>query len=725
MSSQPFLGIDFGTCNSSMAWFNPRTGQAEVLLNAEGEDKTPSVVRFGPRQVLVGKQAEECLEIPEDRKRVIAAAKRELAKRRVWMIDARPITPVDAAVAVLRKLRCDAEALHFYKPVSRAVITHPAVFDEIEKDKLRQAAAGAGFQEIELLAEPVAAALAYAAAGVEVGRHVLVYDLGGGTFDLALLVRDEDDGVFRLGLEPRGARLGGEDFDRAVYDFFDEQIQNQYGKPLCADGRDLSFLRQCRKYKENLSLNESPVPMSWWWPGMGRLKLQMKRTVFEGLIVPHIERTVQLTRSIWEDAVLAGQRTDTVILIGGSTRVPLIQRRLRESLAVEPRRWQKQDLAVTLGAAHFAQMLWGNDQGLTANKSYAPSGSLGKQAVPQGHSPFEQRKPAEPCPASDNSAKHSDARNEDLIKVPVPTPDAVGKDERWAIYLLNDGVKQRGPFTIADLADEEIHSFTLVWKPGLPGWTYAGEIAELEPLVILQSCRAAEQPSPKAAQDKARVEATRCPGCRRLIERGLSFCPQCQHDPIRQGPDKEVTVAASVLMLLGMLLLVLGVIVLETSSHSSSSWDPNDGHDGGYRYESQTNGTQHEFGKGLCFLGCLAELLGFVFFLVWLYQAWSVVPSQHDNPSPSMAVGLLLIPVFNFYWMSRVIPVLSSALQRPLRELDPSGSSDTGYSVGAIACVLIWFPFTAPIALVLVMVWMNKVNHAITRIIKLQQRQSC
>ncbi|MHB1424407.1 MAG: Hsp70 family protein [Gemmataceae bacterium] len=362
MSSQPFLGIDFGTCNSSMAWFNPKTGQAEILLNAEGEDKTPSVIWFGPKEVLVGKYAEERIETAEGRKRVIAAAKRELAKRRVWMIAGRAVTPIDAAAEVLRKLKRDAEQLHFYQSVSRAVITHPAVFDEVEKDKLREAAKGAGFKEVELLAEPVAAALAYAAAGVKVGRHVLVYDLGGGTFDLALLVRDEDEGVFRLAMEPRGARLGGADFDQAIYDFFDVQTQNKFGKPICEDGRDLLLLRHCRKFKENLSLIESPVPFSWWMSGMGRLKLQMKRKLFEELIDKQVERTIQLTRSLWEDAILSLQQTESLILIGGSSRVPLIQRRLHEALAVEPRRWQKQDLAVTLGAAYYAQTLWGKSE---------------------------------------------------------------------------------------------------------------------------------------------------------------------------------------------------------------------------------------------------------------------------------------------------------------------------------------------------------------------------
>lgn len=139
---QPFIGIDFGTCNSSAAWFNPKTGQAEPLLNAEGEDKTPSVVYFGPRETVVGRFAEERLESPEDRKRVVIAVKRDLAKRRAWVVDDRSVTPLEAAALILGKIKRNAEEGHFRTPVTRAVITCPAVFDEMEKSKLRGGGAG-------------------------------------------------------------------------------------------------------------------------------------------------------------------------------------------------------------------------------------------------------------------------------------------------------------------------------------------------------------------------------------------------------------------------------------------------------------------------------------------------------------------------------------------------------------------------------------------------------
>ncbi len=356
---QPFIGIDFGTCNSSAAWFDPRTGQAEPLLNAEGENKTPSVVYFGPRETVVGRFAEERLESPEERKRVVIAAKRDLAKRRVWVVDDRNVTPLDAVALILGKIKRDAEEGHFHNPVTRAVITCPAVFDEVEKSKLRAAAALAGFTDVAVLEEPVAAAHAYAAGGMNVGRHVLVYDLGGGTFDLALLVRDEGDNAFRLAMEPRGERIGGEDFDRAIYDYFDGGVRKTLEQPICPDGLDLHLLRQCRRFKEGLSASEEPAPLHWHMSGKGTLKLPLNRTKFESLVEKHVERTLRLTQAIQQDAAAAGCKLDSLILIGGSSRMPCIVRRLKETLQIEPRKWQKQDVAVALGAAYHAQQLWG------------------------------------------------------------------------------------------------------------------------------------------------------------------------------------------------------------------------------------------------------------------------------------------------------------------------------------------------------------------------------
>jgi hypothetical protein len=308
---------------------------------------------------------------------VLSAVKRDLAKQTARLVGDRRVTPLEAAALILGKIKRDAEERHFHDPVTRAVITCPAIFDEAEKAKLREAAALAGFREVELLEEPVAAALAYAEAGIKVGRYVLVYDLGGGTFDLALLAHEERDDTYRVALEPRGERVGGEDFDRAIYEYFEAIVRKRTEQPICPDGLDLHLLRRCRRLKETLSASEQTDALTWYWPGKGQLTLPaLNRQRFESLIEKPVERTLRLTQLIRQDAAADGYHLESVILIGGASRTPCIVRRLQDTLQIEPRNWQKQDVAVALGAAYHAQRLWGVKPGLPGpvqNKSVRPS----------------------------------------------------------------------------------------------------------------------------------------------------------------------------------------------------------------------------------------------------------------------------------------------------------------------------------------------------------------
>lgn len=360
-ATRPFLGIDFGTSKSTTAWFNPRAGQAEVIKNAEGEDKTPSVAYFGHDSVLVGTPAENMLEDEEERARVFVGIKRNLAKRmRLALPDLRTVTPLEVVSEVLKKLKQDAEAGHFKEPVERAVLTCPAAFTEAERKTLAEAAARAGFHTVVLLEEPVAAALAYTRAGLKVEGHVLIYDLGGGTFDLAVLAR-EDDG-FRLAFPPKGLRnCGGDDFDRAIYDHCDELARSTLNRTISGDEQtDLQFLRLCRQRKESLTSRERSE-FSSFLPGGVRFKYTLDRATFEGLIARHVQETVRLTRAAVEEARDQGYPVGTVVLIGGASRVPLVRQLLAKdaSLPAEPDRWQQQDVAVALGAAYHGQALWG------------------------------------------------------------------------------------------------------------------------------------------------------------------------------------------------------------------------------------------------------------------------------------------------------------------------------------------------------------------------------
>jgi molecular chaperone DnaK len=332
-----------------MAWFNPATQSAEILKNAEGHEQTPSVVYFGEGESVVGDSALLMLEDQDECKRVILSAKRDLANDGILPVPGRRLKALDVAAAILKKLKTDAERLHFHEPVKRAVITCPAAFDSLERERVHKSGILAGFENVTLIEEPVAAALAYAREGLQVGKIILVYDLGGGTFDLAVL--EQADGSFRLAFEPRGIRrCGGDDFDWALYDHCDALAQERLGRSLGQSGVDPRVLRACRRVKESLTYS-AQSSLSVYLDGI-QFKEVIMRAAFEALIRERIETTVRLTREVLATAKQRGQEVDTVVLIGGSSRIPLILGQLREALPLAPQEWQHQDVAVALGAAY-------------------------------------------------------------------------------------------------------------------------------------------------------------------------------------------------------------------------------------------------------------------------------------------------------------------------------------------------------------------------------------
>ena len=355
-----------------MAWYDPRTGDAEIILNAEGQPKTPSLVHFDENDTLVGEPVENLIQdVSTDRtrrdevfRRTIVSIKRNLlSPPRIALPGGRFVRPVDVSAEILKKLKRDAEDGHFHEEIRRAVITCPAEFNVLQRQKIEEAGRLAGFSEVVLLEEPVAGALAYAQAGLDVGKHVLVYDLGGGTFDLAVL--DNEDESFHVAMEPKGMeRCGGDDFDLALYHHCDEMARENLGRPISLTGTvDLSFLRACRRRKESLTFRERGRFSNYLVSNNGPVlfEYEVDRRTFEGLIGEYIETTTRLTEEILKQAASAGQEVDTVVLIGGSVRVPLVVQTLRETLPVSPLGFNKRDVAVALGAAYYANILWGTD----------------------------------------------------------------------------------------------------------------------------------------------------------------------------------------------------------------------------------------------------------------------------------------------------------------------------------------------------------------------------
>jgi hypothetical protein len=363
------IGIDFGTTNSCVAWYDPRTGGAEVILNAEGQTKTPSLVYFGEDETLVGEPVEHLIQnVSKDRaqreevfRRTIMSVKRNLlTPPRIALPDGRFVRPVDVAAEILRKLKRDAEEGLFHEEVKRAVITCPAEFNVLQRQKIEEAGRLAGIEEVVLLEEPVAGALAYSRAGLNVGKHVLVYDLGGGTFDLAVL--DNEGESFHVAMEPKGMeRCGGDDFDHAIYYHCDEVAQEKLGRSISLTGDvDLNFLRECRRRKEGLTY-QGQGKIGDYLPADGAPVLfehEVDRRTFEGLIGEYVETSTRLTEEILKQAVTRGHEVDTAVLVGGSSRVPLVMRALKETLPVEPLTFDKKDVAIALGAAHYADVRW-------------------------------------------------------------------------------------------------------------------------------------------------------------------------------------------------------------------------------------------------------------------------------------------------------------------------------------------------------------------------------
>jgi molecular chaperone DnaK (HSP70) len=360
----PQLGIDFGTTFSSMSWFDAKNNEAKIIPNLEGEFKTPSVVYYGPDGgVSVGTAAQNefidavSLGETEAAARMVCSIKRNLLRPPVIALPGgRAVRPVEVVAEIIGKLKRDAEEGHFHEKIASVTVTVPAAFDADQRGVIEAGAKRAGFQEMKLLEEPVAAAMAFACEGQKVGNNILVYDLGGGTFDLAVLTR-KSDGQFEVALPPQGdPRCGGDDFDRALYDYCEKQHREQHGHGF-SDGNaemDVAFLLECRRGKERLSQSRQVVVRRW--AGGSTWQFTVTKEIFEGLIAEQVERTMRKTESLLERAKLAGYKVDTVVLVGGSVRVPMVFERLNRVLSVngverEPLKYANQDVAVGLGAA--------------------------------------------------------------------------------------------------------------------------------------------------------------------------------------------------------------------------------------------------------------------------------------------------------------------------------------------------------------------------------------
>ncbi len=360
MAKEYVVGIDLGTTNSVIAWMKD-DGTVEVIPNAEGSRITPSVVAFGKNgEILVGEPAKR--QIILNPERTIKSIKRKMGTDYKVRIDDKEYTPQQISAFILQKLKKDAEA-YLGGTIKKAVITCPAYFNDAQRQATKEAGMIAGFDVLRIINEPTAAALAY---GLDKKgeRKVLVYDLGGGTFDVSIL--EIGDGVIQVIATSGNNHLGGDDFDQRLIDYMAEEFKKQHGIDLREDRQALQRLRDAaEKAKIELSSKlETEVSLPFiavTESGPLHLEMRITRALFEQLTKDLVEMTRGPIEQALNDAKLSPQDIDEIILVGGMTRVPMVQNFIKEIFGKEPNKSVNPDEAVAIGAAIQAAILGGTE----------------------------------------------------------------------------------------------------------------------------------------------------------------------------------------------------------------------------------------------------------------------------------------------------------------------------------------------------------------------------
>jgi molecular chaperone DnaK len=354
------VGIDLGTTNSVVSVLEG--GEPTVIPNAEGQRTTPSVVAFSKNgEILVGEVAKrQAITNPE---RTIRSIKREMGTDHKVDIDGKGWTPQEISARVLMKLKADAEA-YLGDKVTEAVITVPAYFDDAQRQATKEAGQIAGLEVLRIVNEPTAASLAYGLDKAEAGDHtILVFDLGGGTFDVSLL--DLGEGVFEVRATHGDSRLGGDDWDQRVIDYLIKTFKDQHGVDLSNDKMALQRLKEAaEKAKIELSSAQTTsinLPfITATEQGPLHLELTMTRSEFERMTEDLLERCKGPFNQAVRDANIKVSDIDHVILVGGSTRMPMVRDLVKELTGgKDPHQGVNPDEVVAVGAAVQAGVLKG------------------------------------------------------------------------------------------------------------------------------------------------------------------------------------------------------------------------------------------------------------------------------------------------------------------------------------------------------------------------------
>jgi len=352
------IGIDLGTTNSCVAVMEG--GEAVVIPNPEGGRTTPSVVGFkkdGER--IVGETAKrQAITNPD---RTIMSIKRHMGTNHKEVIDGKEYSPQEISAITLQKLKSDAEA-YLGQPVTQAVITVPAYFNDSQRQATKDAGKIAGLEVLRIVNEPTAAALAYGLEKSE-DQTILVYDLGGGTFDVSIL--ELGDGFFEVKATSGDNKLGGDDFDQVIIDYLVAEFKKENGVDLSKDKAAIQRLKDAaEKAKKELSgvlTTTISLPFITMVDSVpAHLEMNLTRAKFEELSADLVERTMVPTRQALKDAGLSTSEIDKIVLVGGSTRIPAVQDAVKKLTGKEPHKGVNPDEVVALGAAVQAGVLTGD-----------------------------------------------------------------------------------------------------------------------------------------------------------------------------------------------------------------------------------------------------------------------------------------------------------------------------------------------------------------------------
>ena len=351
------IGIDLGTTNSCVSVLE--AGEPKVIPTPEGDRTIPSIVAFNGEEKLVGIAAKRQSETNPN---TIRSIKRLIGTSEKVDINGKKYTPEEISAMILSKIKADAES-YLGEKVTKAVITVPAYFNDAQRQATKNAGKIAGLEVERIINEPTAAALAYGLDKQENAHTVLVYDLGGGTFDVSIL--DLGDGVFEVKSTSGNNKLGGDDFDALVTKYLVDTFKKENGVDLSQDKMAMQRLKdaseKAKKELSGLATTNISIPfISQGAAGPLHLNIDLSRAKFEDLIRSLVESTLEPVRKALKDAKMTAKDIDKVILVGGSTRIPMVYDLIKNELGKEPSKGVNPDEVVAMGAAIQGGVLTGD-----------------------------------------------------------------------------------------------------------------------------------------------------------------------------------------------------------------------------------------------------------------------------------------------------------------------------------------------------------------------------